>query len=171
MSDSTEKRSFHWGYLILGILLIITAFIAFRNPVSDILAITVVFGIMAVASGIWMIVYSNKQAGNIVIGILDIIIGIILLFNIGAGVLAIPYVFAIWFILDSVFRLVNIKYAKLIGKGYFWFSLIVNILCILAGIALLFNPIASILTISFLLGFYFVLAGIGYIVYAFNGDR
>ncbi|HFQ4031618.1 TPA: DUF308 domain-containing protein, partial [Enterococcus faecium] len=39
---------------------------------------------------------------------------------------------------------------------------------ILLGIFLLFNPISSALTLSFLVGFYFMLFGITHIVYAFR---
>ncbi|HAP7645602.1 TPA: hypothetical protein IVV33_002984, partial [Enterococcus faecium] len=50
----------------------------------------------------------------------------------------------------------------------YWFTIIVNILGILLGIFLLFNPISSALTLSFLVGFYFMLFGITHIVYAFR---
>ena len=166
-----SKGKFGWGNLILGILLIITALIAFRNPLSDILALTIIFGIMAILSGIWLIV--NNDGGNkvfrIIIGILDVLIGIVLLFNLRIGALAVPFVFAIWFIAGSVYRLCNLgKVKKLLGNGYFWFSLVLNVLCVIAGIMLLFNPLASVFTISFLVGFYFMMVGIESIMYAFN---
>ncbi len=174
MDGQSTKKSFGWGYLILGILLIITAIIAFRNPFSDVLALTMLFGIMAILSGIWFIV--NNDGGNkvfrIIMGILDILIGIVLLFNLWAGAWAMPYVFAIWFIASSIYHIVlMVSMRQAYGNGYFWFLLIINILCIIAGVMLLFNPMASILTMSFILGFYFMLAGIESIVYAFTRNR
>ncbi len=90
------------------------------------------------------------------------------LFNIGAGVVALPFVFAVWFIADSVFALLAADLAKGVSNGYYWFTVIVNILGIILGIMLLFNPISSALTLSFLVGFYFMLFGITHIVYAFR---
>ncbi|HAP9234537.1 TPA: hypothetical protein IWI47_001253, partial [Enterococcus faecium] len=58
--------------------------------------------------------------------------------------------------------------ARGVSEGYYWFTIIVNILGILLGIFLLFNPISSALTLSFLVGFYFMLFGITHIVYAFR---
>ncbi|MZM07541.1 hypothetical protein GT958_09365, partial [Bifidobacterium pseudocatenulatum] len=77
-------------------------------------------------------------------------------------------VFAVWFIADSVFALLAADLAKGVSNGYYWFTVIVNILGIILGIMLLFNPISSALTLSFLVGFYFMLFGITHIVYAFR---
>lgn len=85
-----------------------------------------------------------------------------------ASVLALPFVFAIWFIVDSIFGLFNLDLARQHSNGYFWFSLIIDILGIIVGFMLLFNPISSALTLSFLVGFYFMMWGITQIVYAFR---
>ena len=42
-----------------------------------------------------------------------------------------------------------------------------NVLGLILGIMMLFNPIVSALTISFLVGFYFLTAGIDFIVTSF----
>ncbi len=109
--------------------------------------------------------YKGKMP--LIIGIIDILVGVFFLFNIGAGVAALPFVFAVWFIADSVLALFTADLARGVSEGY-WFTIIVNILGILLGIFLLFNPISSALTLSFLVGFYFMLFGITHIVYAFR---
>ena len=98
-----------------------------------------------------------KGKTPLVVGIIDILVGIFFLFNIGAGVVVLPFVFAVWFIADSVFALLAADLAKGVSNGYYWFTVIVNILGIILGIMLLFNPISSALTLSFLVGFYLVL--------------
>ena len=104
----------------------------------------------------------------LVIGIIDILVGIFFLFNIGAGVVALPFVFAIWFIADSILALFTADLAKGYSTGYYWFTVIINILGVVLGCILLFNPISSALTLSFLVGFYFMIFGINHIVYAFR---
>ncbi|MEM5199565.1 DUF308 domain-containing protein, partial [Enterococcus faecium] len=44
----------------------------------------------------------------------------------------------------------------------------VDVLGIILGVMLLFNPLSSALTLSFLVGFYFMMFGISNIVYAFR---
>ena len=106
-----EKRSFDWGSLILGILFIIVSLMSFRDPVGNLVAIVIVFGVLAILKGIFEIFLRNrfkdltgyKAKMPILVGALDILIGIFLLWNMQASILALPFVFAIWFIVDSIF--------------------------------------------------------------------
>ncbi len=102
-----------------------------------------------------------------ILGIFDLLIGVFLLFNTNAGLLALPYIFAIWFIVDSIMGLVGADIYKVNGSSYYWFILIVNIIGIIVGIMLLFNPIVSAFTLAFLVGFYLMMIGISLIAYAF----
>lgn len=172
--ETQSRKHFGWGYLILGILLVISSLIAFRNPFSDILTLAVLFGIVAILSGIWLFV--NNDGGHrvlkVIAGVLDILIGMALLIHPWAAALAMPVLFAIWFILSSVYgiaRLICVK--QHYGTGHFWFAVIINILCVITGGFLLFDPLASLFTISFLAGFYFMMAGFESIVYAFSYKR
>lgn len=170
------KHGIDWGSLLLGILLIITSLIAFKNPASDLLAIVVVFAVFAIVKGIVEICIRNRMKNltgfkvyvPIIVGVLDIIVGFYLLFNLEIGIVSLPFIFAIWFILDSFFGLLTLDFAKAVGTGYFWFSLVLNILGIILGVMLMFDPIISALTLSFLVGFYFMLYGILNVVYAFR---
>ena len=171
-----ERKTVDWGSLILGILFVIVSLMSFQDPVGNLMAIVVVFAIFAFLKGIFELFVRNrmkelsgyKGKTPLVVGIIDILVGIFFLFNIGAGVVALPFVFAVWFIADSVFALLAADLAKGVSNGYYWFTVIVNILGIILGIMLLFNPISSALTLSFLVGFYFMLFGITHIVYAFR---
>ena len=89
--------------------------------------------------------------------------------NIFWTITALPYIFAVWFIASSVYGLIANSSAKRYGTGYMVFSIIINILGILLGVALLFNPFAAFLTMSWILGIYFMLAGIECVIYAFAG--
>ncbi len=170
------KRGFDWGSLILGILFVITALFSFNDPVGNLVAIVVVFAVFSILKGVYELFMRRslkeltgyKATMPIILGIIDILIGVFLLFNMKAGILALPFIFAIWFIIDSIFGLFGLDVARAHSTGYYWFSLIINILGIIVGIMLLFHPLSSALTLSFLVGFYFMMFGISAIVYAFR---
>ncbi|MBP1047054.1 DUF308 domain-containing protein [Enterococcus sp. BWM-S5] len=165
-----------WGSLLIGILFVIISLMSFQDPAGNLLAIVMIFAVFAIIKGVFEIFVRNrlkeltgyKSYMPLVLGAIDIILGIYLLLNLQIGVSVLPYVFAIWFILDSFFNLFTLDLAKAFHTGYYWFSLIVDVLGIILGFVLLFNPLSSALTLSFLVGFYFMMFGITYIVYAFH---
>src|SRR5699024_1031399 len=171
-----EKKVFDWLSLLAGILFILISFMSFRNPGFSLRTIVLLFAIVAITNGILGIITRNRiknwtgYRGNIflVLGILEILVGIILLFNLDVGILALSYVFSIWFIADSIRNLFLLQGVRLVRSGYYWFSLILNVIGIFIGISLFFDPIISMLSLSFLIGLYFLLSGIFYIVRAFS---
>lgn len=171
-----EEKEFDWLSLIEGILFILLSLLAFRNPNTSLRIIVVLFALVAIVNGIFSIMTRNRikdwigYHGTIflVLGILEIIVGIILMFNTNAGLVALSYIFSFWFLTDSVRNLFLLDGVRLISKGYYWFSLILNVLGLFIGISLFFDPIVSLLTLSFLIGFYFMIIGIFYIIRAFR---
>ncbi|GGC95485.1 HdeD family acid-resistance protein [Enterococcus wangshanyuanii] len=174
--NETRRNGIDWGSLVLGILFVLTALLSFQDPAGNLIAIVMVFAFFAIIKGIFEIFVRNrlkeltgyKAYGPIVLGVIDIIIGIYLFFNLNIGIAVLPFVFAIWFIVDSIFGLFALDLAKSVSTGYFWFTLIINVLGIILGFMLLMDPLSSALTLSFLVGFYFMLYGITHIVYAFR---
>lgn len=170
-----KGRHINWGNFFLGVFFIIAAFIAYTNPLSGLMALTVFFGIVAIIKGAFNLVYrrkienlvGEKLTGLVILGIVDIIFGIILLFNINFGLVALPILFAAWVIVDAIIGLLTANSARIMGKGYYWFRLVMNIIAIIIGIMLLFNPVVAALSLAFLVGFYFMLAGIVNIIEAF----
>ncbi|MEG1503941.1 HdeD family acid-resistance protein [Enterococcus sp. 22-H-5-01] len=171
-----ERRSgFSFPYFLLGILFILVSLAAFKNPESSLLAIVYIFALLAIFKGIFELFVrrklheftNQKSTMLIIVGIFDLLIGIFLFFNVTAGLIALPYVFAIWFIVDSIVALAESSIFRERGTGFYWFNLVINILGIILGFMLLFNPITSALTLAFLVGFYFMMIGISFIVYAF----
>ena len=171
-----EKRNFNWGYLIVGILFMVVAFMSLSYPEGNLLAIVMYFGIGAIIKGCFELFNRkkiNRLAGEesnlpILLGILDVLIGLLLLFNIGASLAMLPYFFAAWFLVDSIYDLFFAKLYKKVSKAMYCFTIISNILGIILGVMLLFNPITSALTLAFLVGAYFMVTGVTYIVAAFG---
>lgn len=168
METVYENKSFSWSFLLWGILFILVSLIAFSNPMENILAFTMVFGILAILNGVWFITHRFGNNLRLLFGILEILIGIYLIFDPTGGAVAISIVFALWFILDSMSNLFALGYYRTLGRSYFWFMLAINVLGVLVGVVMFIQPLLTMLTLSFMIGFYFMLAGISYIVLAFT---
>lgn len=174
--NETKRNGIDWSSLVLGILFVITALISFQDPAGDLVAIVMIFAVFAILKGIFEIFIRNrmkeltgyKAYAPIILGIIDIVIGVYFLFNLNVGVAVLPFVFAVWFIVDSIMGLLTLELAKAVSTGYMWFVAIIDILGIILGLMLLANPLSAALTLSFLVGFYFMLYGITQIVYAFR---
>lgn len=170
-----ETDSFNWGSFIIGILFIVLSLIAFNNPASGLAALVYFFAFVAIIKGIFEIVYRNRmkyftmtnKTGLVVLGILEIIIGLVLVFNVFAGVLALPFILGFWFIIDSIGALFVASSLKDQNKSMYWFSIVFGIIGLIIGILLLLNPITGLFTVSFLIGAYFMFAGMVAIVGAF----
>lgn len=169
------EKNFNWSYLIIGVLFILVSLMSFGNPEGSLIAIVMVFGVTALAKGIFELLIRNRMRVYIgykskilaLLGVLDILVGVLLIFNIGVSVSLLPYFFAVWFIMDSVGELSVAKVFKLVSKPFYWFTIAANVLGIILGVVLIFNPLISAFTLAFLVGFYFMITGINYIVAAF----
>ena len=147
----------------------------FARPSSALTGIVFVYGILAVITGIADIVFYVKieqhtgfgPAVSLVTGILSILAGILLLFNPGAGKWAMVILFPLWFITHCISRLTHLPLIRMTaGTGYYYFTLIVNILGLLLGFVMIFNPLMSFFSVSYIIGGYLILIGIDHLVLA-----
>ncbi len=164
----TKKKGFGWGYLIIGILFIFTSMVAFYDPARNLRAFVFVFAGMAIVQGFWLIVDNNKSVLRIIAGILNILIGGFMIFNVYIAIATLPFIFSIWFISDSILRILALREIKDLGKGYYIFLLIMNLIGVAVGVMLFFRPILALLTLSFMVGFYLMIIGIDFIILAFS---
>lgn len=158
---------------------IIVSFIAFRNPDASLVAIVIYFGILALLKGIfglfarneierWFGPYSTTPSTLILVeSVFDIIIGLILLFNVPLGIASLPFIFSIWFVFESILNISRGNPLKENNSGLYWFTVIASIIGVILGVLLIFNPFASLLTVSYLVGFYFLFAGVRAVILAF----
>lgn len=172
-----QKSNFGWLELILGILLIAFGIFALANPTSALGGMVILYGILAIITGIADIalyVKLERRTGfgpviSLITGILSVLAGILILIYPGAGQWAIAILFPIWFIAHSISRLANAGFTRLVaGTAHYIFTLIINILGIILGVMLFFNPVASMLSVAYLVGIYLIIVGIGSIVRAFS---
>lgn len=90
-----------------------------------------------------------------------------LMANFAVGFLSLPFIFGLWFILCGIGDLAfGGRYSSVRGP-LTGLNLVANILRIILGVMMLTNPLSSYFTLVFIVGTYFVISGIRYLVNAF----
>lgn len=90
-----------------------------------------------------------------------------MLFNGAFGSLYVAIFFAVMFIMDSFTALWASRLLKPINNGLYWLEIIVAILGVIFGFVLLFSPMLSAVSISFMVALLFMTFGIEMIVHSF----
>lgn len=159
-----------WSEIVLGVLMIGLGVYTLINPDTALVAIVVAYAVLAILSGIedFVVFYALEKRGGfgslmmILSGVLNIAVGILLFFNIGAAAWALSVLFPIWFIMRCAARLANLdslRYAA--GKFMVWVAAIINVLGIVLGAMLLFDPLAGAVSLIYFVAFYLLTVGLG----------
>ena len=163
-----DNGKLKWSSLIMGTLLLIVAVIIFSYPVKNFYTLTWLIGLFILINGVIQLLFSRAAralAGSgsgliVVIGIIDIIFGLLVIFNVGASSTFFIFMFAAWFIVSSIIGLMTIsKQSRLKGL-----SIIVNVLGLLLGIILLFNPMMGMILVSTMIAITFAVLGVTYVI-------
>lgn len=163
-----DNGKLKWSSLIMGTLLLIVAVIIFSYPVKNFYTLTWLIGLFILINGVIQLLFrraaralSGSGSGLIVvIGIIDIIFGLLVIFNVGASSTFFIFMFAAWFIVSSIIGLMTIsKQSRLKGL-----SIIVNVLGLLLGIILLFNPMMGMILVSTMIAITFAILGVTYVI-------
>lgn len=175
MFSMRPRWGFDWHEFITGVLCLVAAYVVVGMPQVSLTAMSIVFGFLAFLSGLTTISGFNKLrdfVGNwalfaLVIGILDVLIGIYFIVRPDMGLTVIGLIVGFWFVLDSIERLAVVGLLRDFGTGYFVVSIILDVLSLILGLLLIFNPLIAALSITWVVGFYLVIFGINAIVLAF----
>ncbi|NUI81773.1 DUF308 domain-containing protein [Staphylococcus borealis] len=163
-----DNNKLKWSSLIMGTLLLIVAVIIFSYPVKNFYTLTWLIGLFILINGVIQLLFrraARAVAGSgtgliMVIGIIDIIFGLLVMFNVGASSTFFIFMFAAWFIVSSIIGLLTIsKQSRLKGL-----SIIVNILGLLLGMILLFNPMMGMILVSTMIAITFAILGVNYVI-------
>ena len=171
-------KNINWAYVVGGILLILGSILAFTHPLDTFITLAVMFGVITIARGIMLILDYNKlrklsySRANfaLVLAVFLIILGIIFLVSPTLSAVVLTVAVAIWFILDAIHGLANAEIYKGISNWLYPLGIVLNILLLIFGIILLFNPIITLLSIAFLVGCALMIVGLIYLVYGFTGQ-
>ena len=163
-----DNGKLKWSSLIMGTLLLIVAVIIFSYPVKNFYTLTWLIGLFILINGVIQLLFrraARALAGSgsgliVVIGIIDIIFGLLVIFNVGASSTFFIFMFAAWFIVSSIIGLMTISKQNRL-KGL---SIIVNVLGLLLGIILLFNPMMGMILVSTMIAITFAILGVTYVI-------
>ena len=169
-----RRSRYGWLELIEGILLILLGIFTLFNPGSMIRGVTIVYGLLAVITGISDIVFYAKTEHYtgfaptiaLVSGILSMLAGLMLLMYPNAGELITVLLLPIWFIAHSVSRLTHLPLVRLAGKFFYYFTMILNIIGIVLGCLMIVWPSIALFSAGFIIGMYLILLGIDSVVIA-----
>lgn len=171
------RSGFGWMELITGILLIVLGIFTFVYPDNTVTTMVVIYGVLAVITGIVDIIFYvrvDKHIGfgptiSLISGILSVMAGIMLLVYPNAGKWILSLLFPIWFIAHCISSLSNLPMIRFIaGKFTYYFTMIVNIIGLVLGIVMIFSPNISLMTVAYIVGIYLILLGIDSVVIAIS---
>ena len=75
-------------------------------------------------------------------------------------------IFPIWFLTHCISRLTHLNFVRLVaGKGSYYLTLIANVLGIVLGVLMLFDPMLSFVSMGALIGSDLILLGVESIVF------
>src|SRR5690625_3574919 len=171
-----QKTGIRWSSLLIGVFFLIIGVFIISFPEENLFAITWLIGILFIINGfieifIRRVMKQATQNGSnilIVLGIINIIIGVLILFNVVTSTTFIVYLFAIWFIINALFNMFTVTPAEKSNRGFHSLSIILNIIEIIFGVILLFNPLIAAVIIAIFMSAVFFIIGITYIIDALH---
>lgn len=171
-----QSSTIKWSSLIIGVSFLIIGVFIISFPEENLFAITWLIGLLFIINGFLEIFVRQviKRTANqsatmlVILGIINIILGLLILFNVVTSTTFIVYLFAIWFIINAFFNMFNVTPLEKSNKIFHIISIILNILAILFGIILLFNPLIAAFIIAIFISAVFFIIGVSYIIDALN---
>jgi len=112
----------------LAVLFFIAGWTALNNPLTTLIAMGLMFGMIAIVQGVSALMYyfelKKVLPGNpwylILIGVLDLLVGLYLVFNPAVSVTFLPMLFVTWFLIDSIMNIFLAFRLKDSQRSWFW---------------------------------------------------
>ncbi|MBV8602433.1 MAG: HdeD family acid-resistance protein [Candidatus Eremiobacteraeota bacterium] len=165
-----------WALLIRGIVAILFGIVCFAETGAAIYALVLIIGAFFVIDGVLMVVGAirSSSASNtaqwwwqIIGGIVGIAAGVLTFMWPGITALTLTIFVGAWAIVTGIFELMTaIRLRKVIPNEWLW--IINGILSIILGVLIFMYPGGGIVALTWLLGFYAILAGITMLALAFR---
>ncbi len=144
--------------LVSSIILLVLGIVLLFIPGSIITTILRIFGALIIALGVVSIINSTKSKttnAELVYGILMVILGLVFLSNpeVIAGI--IPFILGVWIVINSLFKLQVVANLKKTSDDYVK-PLVVNLITLLIGIILMFNPFKGAEAVIMIIGIFMI---------------
>ena len=156
-----------WLGLILGVLLVVAGIVVFCNPVESYMALSVMFGVLMLLSGLSELVvslgsrnYFMMRGYSIVGGILDLMLGIFLCVYPQVTLVVLPVVIGIWLLYHS-FMIIgfggDLSAFRLPGSGWTIFG---GVMMLVLGLLMVIMPLTvGVAALAFVTGCAMIVAG------------
>ena len=174
-----SKGRIDWLEMAAGVLLILLGIFTFISPVGMMEGILVIYGIIALISGVADIALYIKTGGHtgpmqmtsLIMGVLTVMVGVMLIAHPAAGSWIVSILFSIWVIAHCLSRLSHIAVMKpFMSRGAVYAATVLNVIGILLGVMMFIDPLISLISIGYVMGAFLLLSGIDSIVRALNSN-
>lgn len=161
MAETKMQSNIGIWHLIAGIIIALLGVYVWFNPLATLMGLVLYLGIIFVIVGLgyFILSMSYKSGWYLAVGILDMFIGVIFIGNLGLTALTMPIILALWFLAVGVMQIVASFNLRKEGFPWGW-SFGVGCLGVLFAFLILSHPIIGAITITALIGIYFIMYGI-----------
>lgn len=156
-----------WIFLLMGIILLVLGIYIFGHPIDALVSLALYIGISLLVTGIFQVALSlstRKTSENwgwrLAMGIIDILFALVLLSSPGITAAVLPFVVGFWTMVFGTMMIADAFQVKKSGESVWWLGVLGGILTILLGYFIASNLMAGTITITFWMGFGFLVAGI-----------
>ncbi len=172
-----RRSGLGWLELIVGAVLIALGLFTLFRLNKAITGAVVLYGIIAVVTGVSDIAFYVKmerrtgfgRSVSLVTVIFQLRVGVLLVFLPGAGTTLISIMFPLWFIAHCISKLSHLDIIRIrTDTANYYLTMVLNIIGLVLGFVMLFNPVLSVNTVGFVMAFYLVVLGIDSLTIAFS---
>jgi uncharacterized membrane protein HdeD (DUF308 family) len=156
-----------WWFIVKGLLLIIAGVAIFTRPLEGYVGLSVLFSIVILGAGIAQIFFASANSDvlkgwgwTLASGLLDVVIGIYLLAFPVITMTTLPLILGFWLIFRSAYLIGASFDLKSMGVADWGWLLFGGIVSTVLGFFVLYYPGAGAISIIFVSGSAFVVAGI-----------
>ena len=173
--DQIQKSVKNWWLsLILGIVFIVVGIFLMFIPADTYIALSIVFSITVLISGIFEIAFAitNKHVSSwgwyLAGGIIDLVIGVYLLCFPMVSMEVIPFLIAFWLMFRGFSSIGYSMDLKRYGTSEWGWYLVFGIFAILCSLLILWHPAVGALYAVYMISFAFLVIGFFRIMLAFE---
>ena len=164
-----------WTSLLLGIVYIIVALWLMFSPLSSYVALSIVFSISMLISGILEIIFSLSNRKGVpswgwylASGIIDLILGIYLMANIGLSMAVLPFIVAFWLMFRGFASTGYAMDLKRYGTRNWGWYMAFGVLAILCSIGIIWQPGLGALSLVYMIAYTLLIIGIFRVMLSFE---
>jgi uncharacterized membrane protein HdeD (DUF308 family) len=163
---STDVKNW-WWFIIKGLLLIVAGIAIFAKPLEGYVGLSVLFSIVMLGAGLAQIFFASSNSDvlkgwgwTLASGIFDVIIGTYLLAFPLVTMATLPFILGFWLLFRSFYLIGAAFDLKSLGVPDWGWLLFGGILSTILGFFVLYYPGAGAISIIFVSGSAFVVAGV-----------